>query len=891
MSGKHLERFFDHKKAEGKWYQYWEKKGYFRPADNKGAHNYCIVIPPPNVTGILHEGHALNNTLQDVLIRYHRMLGENVLWQPGTDHAGISTQYVVEKELAAEGVTKEELGREEFLERVWQWKEQKGGHILNQLKRLGASCDWSRERFTMDEGLSRAVREVFVRLYEEGLIYRGEYMVNWCPRCDTALSNLEVVFPEDQQEPGNLYYIMYPFVEGQGGLTVATTRPETMLGDTAVAINPEDDRYGHARGRKVRLPLTDHEIPVIEDPYVDAEFGTGALKITPGHDFNDYEIGKKHGLPAPRAIDRNAHMTDYVPEKYRGMDRYEAREAVVKDLKEQGLLEKTEPYSLLAGRCYRCKTVVEPAVSTQWFVKTGPLARPAMEAVEEEKTTIIPESQNKEYMNWMENIRDWCISRQIWWGHQIPAWHCRDCNEFTVSRIDPDRCAHCKSKNIEQDPDVLDTWFSSALWPFSTLGWPDKTPELESFYPNTAMVTGFDILKFWVARMMMMGIHIMGDVPFTHVFLHGLVRDELGRKKSKTLQNFVDPLKLVEEYGADALRFTLGIETYTGRDVRLGEHRLIESKKFINKVWNASRFTLQNLEGFIPGGKAEARFSPADRWILSRLQKAAREAARNLEAFRFHEYADAVYHFIWDELCDWYIEWSKSALYNPETEAHKRGAQETLVTALSGALKLLHPLMPFVTEEIYQALPGEGESIMVEMFPQADPEKEDQKLEERMDVVREAVITIRNLRSENLVPAKARTDVTLIPDDESTRADLASLAGYIMSPPQVQVKELVVADPGAEPERKAVTRRCGPVIVCLEVAGLVDPAEEIKRIEKQLNKLDSELEKVLAKLENRRFIEKAPGQEVEKQRRIEAELKAKRSTLVETRQRMQALIE
>ncbi|HUT54449.1 MAG TPA: valine--tRNA ligase [bacterium] len=887
---KKLDQFFDHQKAEERWYRFWEEKGYFRPAQKADAKNYCIVIPPPNVTGILHEGHALNNTLQDILIRYHRMLGENVLWQPGTDHAGISTQYMVEKELAAENKTKEEIGREEFLKRVWKWKEQKGGHIINQLKRLGASCDWTRERFTMDEGLSRAVRETFVKLYDEGLIYRGEYMVNWCPRCDTALSNLEVVMPDvSEAEKGLLYYVSYPLAAGSGKLTVATTRPETMLGDTAVAVNPEDERYKSFIGKKVRLPLTDHEIPVIGEPYVDMEFGTGALKITPGHDFNDYEIGKKHGLAAPQAIDRRARMTDYVPEKYRGLDRFEARETVVRDLKAQGLLEKTEPYNLLAGRCYRCKTVVEPVISEQWFVKIEPLARPALQAVRDGKSIIIPEAQEKEYYNWMENLRDWCISRQLWWGHQIPAWHCDECRQITVSRDDPEKCAHCGQSNIRRDPDVLDTWFSSALWPFSTLGWPDQTPELERFYPNSAMITGFDILKFWVARMMMMGIHLLGQVPFTDIYLHGLVRDELGRKKSKTLGNFVDPIEIIEEFGADALRFTLTYETYTGRDIRLGESRITDTKKFINKIWNAARFTLGNLEEFDPASGPAPEFSAADKWITSRLQKAITAVRGHADHYRFHEMADAVYHFIWDELCDWYIEWSKPSLYNPQSPGEKRAAQETLISTLTAAVKLLHPIMPFFSEEVYQSLPGATESIMVSEFPARDEEKEDADLEANMALVQSIVVAIRNTRSENLVPAGARTKITLTPDTAPAADVLHALQGYILSPPQVQIAELVIAEPGAPVSKKAVTRRCGPVQVSVHVAGLVNPDQEIKRIDKELAKLGAELKKVEAKLANQGFIAKAPPEVIAKQKEIQEELTAKKATLLETRKRMEDL--
>jgi valyl-tRNA synthetase len=884
-----LGRFFEPAPAEAKWYRFWEDHEYFKPTAREGVRNYCIVIPPPNVTGILHEGHALNNTIQDVLSRYHRMLGDNVLWQPGTDHAGISTQYMVERELQREGLTKEQLGREKFLARVWQWKEAKGGHIINQLKRLGASCDWSRERFTMDEGLSRAVRETFVRLYEEGLIYRGEYMVNWCPRCDTALSNLEVVLPaEGEAEKGKLYYIHYPLVDGGGRLTVATTRPETMLGDTAIAVNPADPRFQHLIGKKVKLPLTELEIPVIGDAHVDVEFGTGALKITPGHDFNDSEIGKKHGLAAPSAIDRHGRMTDYCPPKYRGLDRYEAREAVVADLAEQGLLEKTEPYNLLAGRCYRCQTVVEPTMSTQWFVKIQPLAEPALAAVKTGKSVIIPEAQEKEYYNWMENLRDWCISRQLWWGHQIPAWHCPACGRTTVARVDPTECGHCHHAPIERDPDVLDTWFSSALWPFSTLGWPDQTPELTRFYPNSAMITAYDILKFWVARMMMMGIHLMGQVPFTDIYLHGLVRDELGRKKSKTLGNFIDPIELIDEYGADALRFTLAIETYIGHDVRLGEPRIQEAKKFINKVWNAARFTLANLETVEPDAVTPA-FSAADRWIESRLQRAVAAVHEQMAKFQVHELADTIYHFIWDELCDWYLEWAKPALYAADAPPARAAAQATLLSTFSLALKLLHPIMPFVTEELYQALPSSRGSIMISKFPRVIESKIDPELEARIALIQTIVIAIRNLRSENLVPAATRTDVTLIPDDPAAAGIVTELRGLILSPPQVQMKELRIAAPGAAPDPKALTRRCGPVQVCVHVAGVVNPDEEIARIDKDLKKFEAELKKVEGKLGSETFLAKAPEDVVAKQKAIREELVAKLETLTETRKRMEAL--
>ncbi len=883
-----LTKFFEHQKAEARWYAYWEKGAYFRAGREDGKPNYCIVIPPPNVTGILHLGHALNNTLQDILIRYHRMLGENTLWQPGTDHAGIATQFMVERQLQSEGVSRNELGREKFIERVWQWKEEKGGRIINQLKRLGASCDWSRERFTMDEGLSSAVREVFVRLYEDGLIYRGEYLVNWCPSCGTALSNLEVELSETDEQ-GSLWYIRYPLCEGQGHVTVATTRPETMLGDTAVAVHPDDERYKHLVGKLVHLPCTERDIPVIADSFVDPEFGTGALKITPAHDFNDFEIGKQHGLEMPSVISTEGRMQGLVG-KYEGLDRFECRQEIVNDLEDQGLLEKIESYPVRPGRCYRCHTIVEPTLSTQWFVRVKPLAEPALSAVKNGKSIIIPEGEKKKYFHWMEDIKDWCISRQLWWGHQIPAWYCNDCGEVTVSRQDVTRCSACNSENIKRDPDVLDTWFSSALWPFSTLGWPDKDPTLDQYYPNSSMITGFDILYFWVARMMMMGIKFMHEVPFYDIYLHGLVRDERGLKFSKTKGNIIDPLEIIDKYGADSLRFTLALYTLTGRDIRLSIKRIEDSRRFINKIWNAAKFALSNLQDFDSEGGPAPEYSVADLWIQSRLQRAIRDMRGHLDNYRFSEAAHAMYHFIWDELCDWYLEWSKPTLYRDSTPSARRGAQETVLYALDVSLRLIHPLMPFVTEEIWQALPGTGESVMIARFPEPDDKKLRPDLEERMSAIQEVVTAIRNLRAENLIPLSAKVKVTILADDKDMAELFSESKLYISSPPQVGLEDLAI-QVGGDKGEEAVSSKVKGAEVCLDIASLVDYSEEEKRLERELKKIETELEKVERKLGTKSFLEKAPTDVIEKQKEIQAELVEKKAVLSENRARIRKLKE
>ncbi|MGZ3536945.1 MAG: valine--tRNA ligase, partial [Thermodesulfobacteriota bacterium] len=735
MASKVLDKSYDPHQVEEKWYRYWEEQGYFRADEDSERTAYSIVIPPPNVTGVLHIGHALNNTLQDILIRFKRMDGYNALWMPGTDHAGIATQNVVEKKLLEEGLDRHTLGREKFIERVWKWKEQSGGTIIGQLKKLGASCDWSRERFTMDEGLSEAVKEVFVRLYQEGLIYRSHYIINWCPRCQTALSDLEV---EHQEVLGKLYHLKYPFKERERFVIVATTRPETMLGDTAVAVNPEDERYQGVIGKKVVLPVVNREIPVIADSYVDIEFGTGCLKITPAHDFNDFEIGLKHGLEQIKVIDEAGRMNENAG-PYQGMDRFECREKMIEDFERDGILIKIEDYRHVVGHCYRCKTVVEPNLSLQWFVKTKPLAKTAIEAVRDGRTRIIPEVWEKTYFEWMENIRDWCISRQIWWGHRIPAWYCENCGQVIVAKTTPTSCPNCGSNRLIPETDVLDTWFSSALWPFSTMGWPKETKLLKRFYPTSVLVTGFDILFFWVARMMMMGLKFMGDVPFRDVYIHGLVRDERGEKYSKTRGNVVDPLDLIDRYGADALRFTLTALTMPGSDLKLSESRTEGYRHFANKIWNASRFVLMNLEefdlGVMTGEVSPEAFNLPDRWIRGRLNQVIREVRRSLEEYKFNEACHVLYQFIWHEFCDWYLELSKLSLYKGGNEQKRDLTKLTLLEVLDATLRSLHPFMPFITEEIWQQLPRQGEkaSIMIAEFPNPDDRYEDASVASEME--------------------------------------------------------------------------------------------------------------------------------------------------------------
>jgi valyl-tRNA synthetase len=876
------EKAYDPQQVEGKWYSFWESQGYFRGDENSPRTPFSIVIPPPNVTGSLHMGHALNNTLQDILSRYKRMDGFNVLWLPGMDHAGIATQNVVEKQLAATGTSRHKLGREEFIRRVWTWKGQFGGQIVTQLKKLGCSCDWSRERFTMDEGLSRAVREVFVRLYREGLIYRGDYIINWCPRCQTALSDLEV---EHEQEQGHLYYIQYPLVDSRGFLVVATTRPETMLGDTALAVNPDDSRYTKTIGQKAILPLLNRKIPIIADSYVTLEFGTGVLKVTPGHDPNDFEIGQRHGLEIIRVIDEAGKMTPAAG-PYAGQSRSQCRKEILKDLEEAGLLKKVEPFPHSVGHCYRCKTVIEPLVSKQWFVRAKPLAIPALEAVQKGKTRILPAVWEATYFDWLNNIRDWCISRQIWWGHRIPAWTCQDCGEIVVSTETVTQCTRCGGSKLRQEDDVLDTWFSSALWPFSTLGWPEQTKDLKVFYPTAALVTGFDILFFWVARMMMMGLKFMGDVPFRDVYIHALVRDAEGQKMSKSRGNVIDPLGVMEKFGTDAFRFTLAALAAQGRDIRLSEERLAGYRNFSNKIWNASRFTLTNLQGYdlqAPPGKK--RLSLADQWILSRLNRTVAEVRSGMDQYKFNEAASAIYQFLWHEFCDWYIELTKFSL-NPEAEpSQKWGVQDTLVRVLDTSLRLLHPFMPFITEEIWQNLPGSRGSIMVSAFPSVEQGEVLPAIEAEMELIMNVISSIRNLRSETNIPPAKKVEVVVHSENPGVLELLKRHRIYVET--LARAETLVTRTTGEKP-RMSATAVTGEVEIFLPLQGLINLEDEQKRIGKEVQKIGDELTRINLKLYNEEFLRKARPEAVEKEKEKARALTEKSSKMKESLERIRA---
>ncbi|MDN5347263.1 MAG: valyl-tRNA synthetase [Clostridia bacterium] len=864
---------YNPQEVERRWYTYWEEKGYFKAPINEKDKSFSIVMPPPNVTGSLHLGHALDNTMQDILVRWHRLRGEATLWLPGTDHAGIATQARVEEELAKEGLSKYDLGREKFLQRVWEWKHLYGTKITSQLRLLGASCDWSRERFTMDEGCSRAVREVFVRLYEKGLIYRGNYIINWCPHCHTTISDIEV---EHEEETGYLYYILYPFKDGEGGIIVATTRPETMLGDTAVAVHPDDERYRDQVGRTLVLPLLNREIPVIADAYVDPDFGTGAVKITPAHDPNDFEVARRHGLPEITVIGRDAVMTEEAG-PYAGMERYTCREQVVRDLKAQGFLVKIEEHRHAVGHCYRCHTIIEPLVSQQWFVRMAPLARPAMEAAKEGRVRFVPERFTKIYLNWLENIRDWCISRQLWWGHRIPVWYCQQCGEVICSVDDPEECSACGSTALEQDPDVLDTWFSSALWPFSTMGWPEKTPELKQYYPTSVLVTGRDIIFFWVARMLFMGLEFMREVPFREVLIHGLVLDAQGRKMSKSLGNGVDPIEVIEQYGADTLRFMLVTGNTPGNDLRFRPERLEATRNFCNKIWNAARFVLMNLEGYRPG-KYEPEFTLADRWILSRLNGLIAAVTSRLEEYELGQAAELLYDFFWGEFCDWYIELAKPRLYrgNPK---EKFTAQQVLLTVLDKSLTLLHPFMPFITEEIWQKLPGSGESIMVSNWPAPDLEAIEPAVEAEMERVMEIVRSIRNLRSEMNVPPGRKAGVILVAGEDHIRQSLVGVASYLET--LAQAAPVQVLAELEQPPAKAATAVAAGVKIYLPLEGLIDVGLEISRLVKEVQAVKSELQKVKRKLQNPDFRLKAPAEIVAKEEAKARELEAKEIALTE----------
>jgi len=843
---------------EEKWLNFWLEGDFFKADVEKAKEKrFSIVLPPPNVTGALHIGHALNAVLQDVICRWKRMQGYQVCWVPGTDHAGIATQWVVEKELAKEGLTRHDIGREEFLKRVWKWKEEFGGTIIKQLKRLGASCDFSRERFTMDEGFSSAVRKAFVELYKKGLIYRGKRLINWCPRCRTALSDLEV---EHEEVKGFLWFIRYPLEDG-GYIVVATTRPETMLGDTAVAVNPEDERYKHLVGKRAILPLVGRKIPIIADPYVDPEFGTGAVKITPAHDFNDFEVSQRHSLEMVKVMDELGRMT---VEPVEGMDRFEAREAIVSMLKEEGLLEKEEPYVHSVGHCYRCKTVVEPMLSSQWFVKIKPLAEEAEKLVREGKVRFIPKQWENTFFDWMKNIKDWCISRQIWWGHRIPAWYCEDCGHITVSENFPERCEKCGSKRIEQDEDVLDTWFSSALWPFGVFGWPKETEDLKVFYPTDLLVTGFDIIFFWVARMIMMGKHFMGREPFKDVYVHALVRDEKGQKMSKTKGNVIDPLEMIEKYGADTLRFTLTALSAQGRDIRLSEKIIEGYRHFANKLWNIAKFIFNASKDVNPVGSVG--YKKVDNWILTKLSSTIEQVNKSLESYRFNDYAKAVYQFVWNELADWYLEFVKERIYRG-SEEERRTCSHVLFLVLRDVLKLLHPAMPFVTEEIYQKLPNkDAPSISVSRWPQPHccefPEHE-----ELIEEVKEIVRGIRNIRAELNVPSSAKLNVYCNVNDELYETI------FELEEPIKRLARIEKISRTSEKPKGCVSVFTKTGEVYVEVGSAIDVGKELERLSKKLSKLEKDFSRLSRKLQSKEFLEKAPEEVVEKTRVEFAEVK------------------
>lgn len=868
---------YNPQEIEEKWYAYWEEHGLFHEEPDAEREGYSIVLPPPNVTGQLHMGHALDDTLQDVLIRFKRMQRFNTLWLPGKDHAGIATQIKVEEQLAKEGLTRDDLGREKFVERVWAWKEEYGDRIGKQIRRLGASCDWSRERFTLDEGCSRAVREVFVSLYEKGLIYQGHRITNWCPRCQTALSDIEVEYEDEQ---GKLYYIDYPLSDGSGKVRIATTRPETLLGDTGVAVHPEDSRYKDLIGKTLVVPFVEREVPIVADEYVDPAYGTGAVKITPAHDPNDFEMGERHQLESLVIMNLDGTMNELAG-PFAGMERYEARKAVVEALQERGQLVKIEDTDHAVGHCSRCHVTVEPLATKQWFVKMKPLAEPAMKAVQDGQTEFVPPRFTQTYLHWLENIRDWCISRQLWWGHRIPAWYCQDCGETIVSREDIDVCPHCGGK-VVQDPDVLDTWFSSALWPFSTLGWPEKTPELQKWYPTNTLVTGYDIIFFWVARMIFSAMEFMDEVPFRHVFIHGLVRDSQGRKMSKSLGNGIDPLEVIEQYGADALRFTLVTGNTPGNDMRFYMERVEANRNYANKIWNAAKFVLMNLTGY------EEDFEPtaedlqlADRWILETFARTTESVTRNLENFELGAAADTIYEFTWNYFCDWYIEAVKPRLYDKEASRDRLTAQYVLVHVLSGALALLHPFMPFVTEHIWQHLPHQGIALAKAPWPVPRAELRFAEDAERMERLMDAIKGIRNMRAEAEVEPARKCRVQI----RAKREDLADLVRtyevYFQKLANAEHVELLASD-APQPEN-ALTAVTEGLEIFLGLADIIDKEKENARILKEEEQLHKEIDRLAKKLGNENFVAKAPAEVVAKEREKLSGYEEKLATLQERR--------
>ncbi len=876
---KELAKTYDPKGMEDRIYGKWLEKKYFHAEADRSKKPFTIVIPPPNVTGKLHMGHALDETLQDILIRYKRMQGYNALWIPGTDHASISTEVKVTNQLKAEGIDKKELGREGFLKRAWQWKEEYGGAIINQLKKLGSSCDWDRERFTMDEGCSEAVLEVFIRLYEKGYIYKGSRIINWCPVCKTSISDAEV---EHEEQAGHFWHINYPIKDSDRFVEIATTRPETMLGDTALAVNPEDERYRDIIGKTVILPLVGREIPVIADSYVDMEFGTGVVKITPAHDPNDFEVGRRHNLPEINILNDDATINENGG-KYAGMDRYEARKLMVEELKEQGLLVKVADHSHNVGTHDRCGTTVEPMIKQQWFVKMEEMAKPAIEAVKNEELTFVPERFDKIYLHWLENIRDWCISRQLWWGHRIPAYYCDDCGEIVVARKEPAVCPKCSGTHFTQDPDTLDTWFSSALWPFSTLGWPKKSEDLDYFYPTDVLVTGYDIIFFWVIRMVFSGYEQTGKSPFHHVLIHGLVRDSLGRKMSKSLGNGIDPLEIIDQYGADALRFTLVTGNAPGNDMRFYMERVEASRNFANKIWNASRFILMNMEkAQVPGEPALDELTSADKWILSKANTLAREVTANMDKFELGIAVQKLYDFIWEEFCDWYIEMVKPRLYQ-EDDSTKAAALWTLKSVLANALKLLHPFMPFITEEIFCNLTGE-ESIMISSWPKYREAWDFAGDEAAVERIKEAVRGIRNVRSGMNVPPSKKAAVIVVAEKEEIREIFER--GKVFFRTLAYASEVVIQPDKTGIGSDAVSAVTADAAIYMPFADLVDLDKELERLKKEEARLTGELKRVKGMLNNEKFLSKAPQSKIEEEKE---KLEKYSQMMAQVRERLGAL--
>lgn len=850
---KEMAKAYNPKEVEDKIYDFWQEGNYFHAEVDKDKKPYTIVMPPPNITGQLHMGHALDNTLQDILIRWRRMQGYSALWLPGTDHASIATEAKIVEAMRKEGITKEDLGREKFLERAWEWKKEYGGRIVSQLKKMGSSCDWERERFTMDEGCSKAVKEVFVRLYNKGLIYRGERIINWCPHCKTSISDAEVEFEE---QAGHFWHLRYPLTDGSGYLELATTRPETLLGDTAVAVNPSDERYKDLVGKTLTLPLVGREIPIVADDYVDVDFGTGVVKITPAHDPNDFQVGLRHNLPVINVMTDDAKIVEDYP-KYAGMDRYEAREAIVKDLDEGGFLVKIEKHDHNVGTCYRCHSTVEPRVSKQWFVKMDELAGPAIECVKSGKTKFVPERFNKIYYHWMENIRDWCISRQLWWGHRIPAYYCDECGEVTVAKEMPEKCPKCGCTHLHQDEDTLDTWFSSALWPFSTLGWPDKTPELDYYFPTNTLVTGYDIIFFWVARMIFSSVEQMNSQPFDTVFIHGIVRDENGVKMSKSLGNGIDPLLVIDQYGADALRMFLATGNSPGNDMRYSEKRVEACRNFANKLWNASRFVHMNIDDYNVKNELPATLETEDKWILHTLNNVAKEVNENLEKFELGIALSKIYDFIWNSYCDWYIELCKARLQSEGETA--QNARQVLIYVLDKILKLLHPFMPFITEEIWQTIPHDtdGKTVMLEKYPEYDPSLDFPSESEEMMKVMEAITAIRTQRNEMNVPPSKKAKLFIATAIPETFSNGEQFFKKLASASEVEISDSFDID-------GAVTVVTSDAKIYIPMEELVDKEAELKRLNKELKQVEKMLAQDEGKLNNPGFMSKAPEKVIEK---------------------------